>query len=157
MQTSNRVLDDLAKVAGGAVTTLVGIKGEVETLVRAQLERLVAGMDLVPREEFDAVKAMAAKARTEQEKLERRVAGLEAKLGQAKPKAKSKANPRAKPKAAPSAKAADRVSARSAGNPCTRRSKTATAAAQSPARLWLSPARKNACALYCLRLGCTAS
>jgi len=140
MQTSNRVLDDLAKVAGGAVTTLVGIKGEVETLVRAQLERLVAGMDLVPREEFDAVKAMAAKARTGQEKLERRVAGLEARLGQAKPKAKSKANSRAKPKAAPSAKAARKsTKAKAARKP------TSARAARKPTKA-ASATRKRASA-----------
>jgi BMFP domain-containing protein YqiC len=80
MQTSNRVLDDLAKVANGAVSTLVGIKAELDALIRQQLERLVGRLDLVPREEFDAVKAMAAKARAEQEKLERRVAALEARL-----------------------------------------------------------------------------
>lgn len=86
MQTSNRVLDDLAKVANGAVSTLAGIKAELDALVRQQLERLVDRLDLVPREEFDAVKAMAAKARAEQEKLERRVAELEARLaGAARP------------------------------------------------------------------------
>jgi hypothetical protein len=86
MQTSNRVLDDLAKVANGAVSTLVGIKSELEALIRQQLERLVDRLDLVPREEFDAVRAMAAKARAEQEKLERRVAALEARsAGAARP------------------------------------------------------------------------
>ena len=80
MQTTNRLFDDLARVANGAVTTLVGIKDEVEAIVRTQLERLLADMEMVPREEFDAVKEMAAKARAEQEKLEKRVAELEAKL-----------------------------------------------------------------------------
>jgi hypothetical protein len=74
------MLDDLAKVANGAVSTLVGIKGEVEALVRQQIDRLLNEMDLVPRDEFDAVKAVAAKARAEQEKLEKRVATLEAAL-----------------------------------------------------------------------------
>ncbi|MCH8213568.1 MAG: accessory factor UbiK family protein [Proteobacteria bacterium] len=81
MQTSNRILDDLARVANGAVSTLVGIKNEIDALVRQRIERLLNDADVVPREEFDAVKAMAAKARTEQEKLEKRIAGLEAKLG----------------------------------------------------------------------------
>jgi BMFP domain-containing protein YqiC len=91
MQTSNRVLDDLAKVANGAVSTLVGIKGELEALMRQQFERLVERMDLVPREEFDAVRAVAQKARAEQEKLERRVAALEARLaGRARPSAGGK-------------------------------------------------------------------
>ena len=81
MQTSNRIFDDLARVANGAVSTLTGIKGEIEALVRQQLERLLADMDLVPRDEFDAVKAMAAKARTRQNALERKIDELEAKLG----------------------------------------------------------------------------
>jgi hypothetical protein len=80
MQTSNRILDDLARVAGGAASALTGIKAEVETLVRQQVERFMGDMDAVPRDEFDAVKAMAAKARAEQEKLEARVADLEARL-----------------------------------------------------------------------------
>jgi len=78
MQTSNRILDDLARVANGAVSTLTGIKGELEAMIRHQLERILADRDTVPREEFEAVKAMAAKARAQQEKLEKRVAALEA-------------------------------------------------------------------------------
>ncbi len=101
MQSKNRVLDDLARVANGAVSTLVGVKGEIEAMVRAQVERLLARFDLVERDEFDAVKAMAAKARAEQERLEKRVAALEAKLG-LKTKAPSKA---AKPAARPRKKA----------------------------------------------------
>ncbi len=80
MQTNNRILDDLAKVANGAVSTLAGVKSEIEATVRQQLERLLADMDLVPREEFEAIKAVAIAARTEQEKLEKRLADLEAKL-----------------------------------------------------------------------------
>ena len=85
MQTRNRVLDDLAKVAGGAVSTLAGIKGEVDTLIRQQLERLMAQMDAVPRDEFEAVKAVASKARAEQEKLEKRLTRLEARLAKGAP------------------------------------------------------------------------
>ena len=102
MQTSNRILDDLARVANGAASTLVGIKNEIDALVRQRIERLLNDADVVPREEFDAVKAMAAKARTEQERLEKRVAGLEAKLG-VKPAART-AKPAAKAKK-PAAKA----------------------------------------------------
>jgi BMFP domain-containing protein YqiC len=80
MQTQNRLLDDLARVAAGALGTLSGVKGEVEARLREQLERVLAGMDLVSREEFEAVKAMAAKARAEQEDLARRVAALESRL-----------------------------------------------------------------------------
>jgi len=106
MQTSNRILDDLARVANGAVSTLVGIKNEIDALVRQRLERLLNDADVVPRQEFDAVKAMAAKARSEQEKLEKRVAGLEAKLGvkpaarTAKPAAKARKSTATKKKSA---------------------------------------------------------
>jgi len=89
MQTSNRILDDLARVANGAVSTLVGIRNEIESLVRQQIERLLTEVDAVPRDEFEAVKAVATRARKEQEKLEKRVAALEAKLG-AKTAAKAK-------------------------------------------------------------------
>ena len=79
MAAPNRFFEDAARVAGGTMGTLAGVKREVETMVRHQLGRLLAGMDLVTREEFDAVKEMAAKARTENEKLEARLAVLEAK------------------------------------------------------------------------------
>jgi len=93
MQTNNRILDDLAKVANGAVSTLVGVKSEIEASVRQQLERLLSEMDLVPREEFDAMKAVAIAARTEQEKQEKRIAALEAPIAnQGKPKFKAKAS-----------------------------------------------------------------
>ena len=80
MQTNNKVFDDLAKLAGGAVSTIVGVRDEIKALVRQQAESLILDMDLVPREEFDAMKAVAIKARTEQEKLEKRVAALETQL-----------------------------------------------------------------------------
>ncbi len=81
MQTSNRLFDDLAKVATGAVTTLSGLKGEIETLIRQQIDKLLVSNDLVAREEFDAVKAVAVEARLQQEALEKRVNVLEAALG----------------------------------------------------------------------------
>ena len=80
MQSQNRIFDDLARVAAGVMGTLSGVRSEVETRIREQLERVLAGMDLVSREEFEAVKAMAAKARSEQEDLQKRVAGLESRL-----------------------------------------------------------------------------
>jgi hypothetical protein len=80
MQSQNRFFDDLARVAAGAMGTLSGVRSEVETRIREQLERVLAGMDLVSRDEFEAVKAMAAKARSEQEDLRRQLAGLESRL-----------------------------------------------------------------------------
>jgi BMFP domain-containing protein YqiC len=82
MQSQNRFFDDLARVAAGAIGTLSGVKSEVETRIREQLERVLAGMDLVSRDEFEAVKAMAAKARSEQEDLQKRVAQLESRLAE---------------------------------------------------------------------------
>ncbi|HTH15494.1 MAG TPA: accessory factor UbiK family protein [Magnetospirillum sp.] len=80
MQTQNPFFDDLARMAGGALGALSGLKAEVEALVRQQFERFMAGADMVPRDEFEAVRALAIKARTEQEELAERVAALEAKL-----------------------------------------------------------------------------
>jgi BMFP domain-containing protein YqiC len=80
MQTSNRFFDDIAKMASGALHTLGGLREEIETRVRERVERWAADMDLVTREEFDAVSAMAAKAREEQERLAARLASLEAEL-----------------------------------------------------------------------------
>jgi hypothetical protein len=77
MQMENRLFDDLARVASGAINTLSGIKDEIETRIRERLERWANDMDLVTREEFEAARAMAAKARAEQERLELRLAELE--------------------------------------------------------------------------------
>jgi BMFP domain-containing protein YqiC len=83
MQSQNRFFDDLARVAAGAAGAFTGVRDELQSRLRDQLERALAGMDLVTREEFEAVKAMAAKARAEQEDLARRLAALEARLGAA--------------------------------------------------------------------------
>ena len=83
MQSQNRFFDDLARMASGAAGALTGVRGEIEARFRDQLERVLAGMDLVSREEFEAVRAMAAKARDEQEILLRRIELLEARLGAA--------------------------------------------------------------------------
>jgi BMFP domain-containing protein YqiC len=80
MQSQSRFFDDMARVASGAVGALSGVRGEIEARLRDQLERLLAGMDLVSREEFEAARAMAAKAREEQEILQRRVDALEVRL-----------------------------------------------------------------------------
>ncbi len=90
MQVDNRFLDDLARVANGAVGALSGVREEVEAMVRQRAERLLADMELVTREEFEAVKAVAAKARLEQEALEDRVATLEAALAELQKPKRSK-------------------------------------------------------------------
>ena len=87
MQVDNRFLDDLARIANGAVGALSGVQEEVEALIRQRAQRLLADMDLVTRDEFEAVKAVAAKARLEQEALEARFATLEAALAKLQKKA----------------------------------------------------------------------
>jgi BMFP domain-containing protein YqiC len=82
MQTRNRLLDDIARVANGAAGVATGMRDEVEALVQERVERVLARLNLVTREEFEAVKAMAAKARSEQEKLEKRLKDLETKLSE---------------------------------------------------------------------------
>ena len=89
MQSDNRLFDDAAKLAGGAIGTLAGLRREIEALARQQVERLLARLDLVTRDEFEAVKAMAAKARAEQEDLTARIVALESK-STPKPDAKPK-------------------------------------------------------------------
>ena len=79
MQSQNRLFDDIAKVAGGALGALGSLRQEIESLVRHRMERFLADKDLVTREEFEAVKAMAAKARAEQEALNARLDALEGK------------------------------------------------------------------------------
>lgn len=98
MQTQNKLFDDLAKVANGAVSTVMGMKDEMDGMIRQRIERFLADADLVPREEFEAVKAMAAKAREENEALAARIAKLESAA--------------AKPKRAPARKAAKSLDAK---------------------------------------------
>ena len=77
MQTNNPFLDDLAKLATGAAGAVQGMRQEMENAMRARFERLIVDMDLVPRAEFDAVKAMAAAALDRVEALEARITALE--------------------------------------------------------------------------------
>ncbi len=79
-QTSNRFLDELSKLLTDAAGAAQGMRREFETMVKTQGERILRDMDVVQREEFEAVKEMAAKAREENELLSQRVATLEAEL-----------------------------------------------------------------------------
>ena len=85
-QTTNRFFDEVARLMNDAAGVAVGVRREFETLVRTQTERWLRDLDLVKREEFEAVKDMARLAREENEALKARIATLEAKLaGQAPP------------------------------------------------------------------------
>ncbi len=82
-QTRNPLFDDLARLMSDAAGMASGARREVETLVRTQFERLLSTMDIVSREEFEAVREMALLARAENEKLAKRIAVLEAERGAA--------------------------------------------------------------------------
>ena len=80
MQTRSKLFDDLAQLMTNAAGVAQGVREEAETMVRGRVERFLADNDLVTREEFDAVRDMAQKAREENATLEARIAALEAKL-----------------------------------------------------------------------------
>ncbi|MED5518407.1 MAG: accessory factor UbiK family protein [Pseudomonadota bacterium] len=103
MQSPNRIFDDLARVANGAVAVATGMRQEIEALVRQQFERFLTDRDLVSREEFEAVRLMAEKARAENEALAARLTALET---GAKPAAK--AAPKAAPKSGKRRRAASK-------------------------------------------------
>jgi BMFP domain-containing protein YqiC len=77
MQSENLILDQLAKLMTSAAGAAKGVRDEIGTLIKTQAERLVNDLDLVPREEFEAMKAMALKARKEVELLSARLGKLE--------------------------------------------------------------------------------
>jgi BMFP domain-containing protein YqiC len=79
-QTTGRFFDELGKLITDAAGAADGVRKEVEGIVRAQAERVLNGLDVVQREEFEAIKAMAQKAREENERLTERIAALEAAL-----------------------------------------------------------------------------
>jgi BMFP domain-containing protein YqiC len=78
--TSSRFFDELAKLMTNAAGAAQSVRKEFDSLVRSQIERAMSGMEVVRREEFEAVKEMAAKARDENERLARRLAELEGKI-----------------------------------------------------------------------------
>ena len=78
--TSSRFFDELAKLMTSATGAAQGVRKEVDTLVQTQVERVLNNINVVKREEFDVVRDMAEKARTENDKLAVRIAALEAKL-----------------------------------------------------------------------------
>lgn len=127
MQTTGKLFDDMAKVASGAMGTLGGMREEAEAAFRQRLERLLADMDVVPREEFDAMADVARRAREEQEKLAQTVTALEARIAALEAKSEApagaaakaggarKATAKAAPKATVKAKAKTKPSAKKPG------------------------------------------
>jgi BMFP domain-containing protein YqiC len=85
VQTTNRFFDEVARLMNDAAGAAQGVRREVETVFRSQAERIMRELDLVRREDFEAVKEMARTAREDNEALKARVAALEAALGTAPP------------------------------------------------------------------------
>ncbi len=91
-QTTNRFFDELARMMTDATGAAQGLRKEMDTLIRTQAEKVLNDLDVVQREEFDAMKAMAQKAREENGRLEKRLAELEEQLnrvGKGRPAGKS--------------------------------------------------------------------
>jgi BMFP domain-containing protein YqiC len=80
-QTSNRFFDEIGRLMNDAAGAAQGLKREIDTIVRNQADKILSDLDIVKREEFEAVKDMARLAREETEALKARIAALEAKLG----------------------------------------------------------------------------
>jgi len=80
MQTRNKILDDVSQLMTNAMGVAQGARDEAENAMKSMIDRWLADRDFVTREEFDAVRAMAQKAREENAALEARIAALEAKL-----------------------------------------------------------------------------
>ena len=79
--TSSRFFDELAKLATNAAGAAQGVRREIDTLVKGQVERVLNDVGVVKREDFDVVREMAQRAREENERLQERIAVLEARLG----------------------------------------------------------------------------
>ena len=94
----NRILDEFAKLMTDAAGAAQGVRREVETAFRAQAERILNSMDIVQREEFEAVREMALKARAENERLSQRLAELEVKLAELASATSETATPKARAK-----------------------------------------------------------
>jgi len=94
MQSENRIFDDISRLINGAAGTIAGASREFESNARERAREWIGGLDFVSREEFEAVKAMAAQAREQVVALEARLAALEGKPAAPTPRAKPKAAPK---------------------------------------------------------------
>ena len=97
MQSENKMFDDLVKMVNGFAGTMAGMGREAEASAREKMREWMGGQDFVGRDEFEAVKAMAAAARDENEILKARIAALEAKVGGARRARQARRPPKAKP------------------------------------------------------------
>jgi BMFP domain-containing protein YqiC len=99
MQSENKLFDDFVKMVNGVAGTMAGVGREAEASVREKAREWMAGADFVSRDEFEAVKAMAAAARDENEILKSRIAALEAKVAVPAAGTKRSSRPKGKPEA----------------------------------------------------------
>lgn len=91
MQTRNPLFDDMSKLMTSAAGAMQGAREEVEARIRTQLERVIADMDLVDRDSFEVVKAMAVEARLENERLAVEIESLKSQIAAAKPAPRKRA------------------------------------------------------------------
>ena len=101
MQSENKMFDDLVKMVNGFAGTMAGMGREAESSAREKFREWIGGMDFVSRDEFEAVKAMAAAARDENENLKARIAALEAKIAGPPSSGGAARKPRPKPEPKP--------------------------------------------------------
>lgn len=99
MQSENKMFDDFVKMVNGVAGTMAGVGREAEASMREKAREWMAGADFVSRDEFEAVKAMSAAARDENEILKSRIAALEAKVAGPAAGAKRQARPKGAPEA----------------------------------------------------------
>ncbi|GAA4742189.1 accessory factor UbiK family protein [Sphingomonas daechungensis] len=99
MQSENKLFDDFVKMVNGVAGTMAGVGREAEASMRERAREWMAGADFVSRDEFEAVKAMAAAARDENEALKARIVALEAKVGGTATAAKRPTKPKSSPEA----------------------------------------------------------
>jgi len=110
-QTNSRFFDEFAKLMTNAAGAAQGVRQEVDTLFKTQAERVLRDLDVVPREEFDAVREMAVKARQQNDALELRIAALEAATAKTAPKTQAKKAKAPAKKAKPAARKTSRPKA----------------------------------------------
>ena len=139
MQNENRIFDDIAKMMNGVAGSVAGMGREAQDAMRERTKEFVSGMDFVSREEFDAVKEMASKARAQADALTKRLDALEGKSAakKAKPVKKAPAKTKAKAKTAAKKPAVKKPSTRKVAA-----KKTATKGA--PASKKAAPKKKSA-------------
>lgn len=117
LKTDNKFFDEFAKMATGAVGAFAGLREQIQTEIKSQVNRFIVEMDFVPREDYEIVEAMAREARMQNEKLAARLAEIEAHLGfKKKPQPKTAAKKAVKAKKTTTKKASAKTVAKKKKN-----------------------------------------